>query len=321
MTRRIHSICTLICLAAGPAALPGSAGAQDSKPADLAFEVASVKPAVPPGREPIICLIPCSVGERLTVEGSRVNIRFMSLFNLMLTAYRIRAHQLSGPDWMRSQRFDIVAKMPDGGTREKVPEMLQALLAERFKLTIHRETKEQPVYALVVGKNGPKLQESAANADAPLPDTPGGRALYTPGGDARMDANGNVSVTGGVLGPIRGGRGADGAPQFELLKVTMAGLAQLVTPHVERPVVDMTGLTGSYRFVFALPPPGAGGGGGRKGPGDAPSGDRTDAAPPTNPFDDAIFKAIENVGLKLEARKAPVETIVVDHLEKAPTDN
>src|SRR5215831_17919955 len=123
-----------------------------------AFEVAAVKTAADPGRQPMFCIIPCSPGERLTVEGSRVDIRFMTLRKLIVTAYRIKPHQLSGPNWMQQQRFDITAKMPDGASRDQVPEMLQALLADRFKLTIHRDTKEHSVYALVPGKNGVKLK-------------------------------------------------------------------------------------------------------------------------------------------------------------------
>jgi uncharacterized protein (TIGR03435 family) len=263
-----------------------------------AFEVVSIKAAVHLGRLPMICLTPCTPGERLSVDGSRVDIRFMSLYRLMLTAYRIQPYQLSGPDWMRnSQRFDIMAKIPDGVSKDEVPEMLQALLAERFKLSIHRENKEQPVYALVVGKNGPKLKQSAADADALLPNTPGGRGLYTPQGEARIDANGDLVVTGGPFGPMRGDR---------LLKVSMKGLAELLSgQHLDRPVIDMTGLKGDYQIAWEGPAP----------------------LPPGSvgfvPFDlgEAIIAATEKAGLKLEKSKAPIEMIVVDHLEKMPSEN
>src|ERR1039458_5970133 len=90
-----------------------------------------------------------------------------SLKRLILTAYKLKPYQVSGPDWMDSVRFDILSKIPEGGTKDQVPEMLQALLAERFKLTAHRETKEQPVYGLVVGKDGPKLKPSVPDAARP----------------------------------------------------------------------------------------------------------------------------------------------------------
>jgi uncharacterized protein (TIGR03435 family) len=286
-----------------------------------AFDVASVKPKVDPGMTPMICLVPCSPGERLTVEGARVDIRYMSLSRLLLTAYRLKPYQLSGPDWMKTQRFDILAKIPEGGSKDKVPEMLQSLLAERFKLAVHRENKEQPVYALVVGKNGQKLQAPAADADAPLPNTPGARGLYTPGGEASVDANGNVAITGGALGPMRGGRGSDGGMKMDMLKITMSGLADLLTPHEDRPVVDMTSLKGAYRFTFVIVAPS--GESGRKGgpPADGAGGRDGGADPPRDIFGDALFQALERAGLKLEKSKAPVATIVVDHLEKTPTEN
>src|ERR1039458_4394329 len=131
----------------------------------LAFEVASVKATGTPATEPMFCIVPCVSGERQTVVGSRVDIRYTSLQTLLLTAYRIKSNQLSGPDWMQSQRFDIAAKLPGGVSKDRVPEMLQALLAERFKLSVHRDRKEQTVYALVVGKSGSKLQESSGESD------------------------------------------------------------------------------------------------------------------------------------------------------------
>jgi len=292
-----------------------------------AFDVASVKPAANPGMAPMICLVPCSPGERLTVEGARVDVRYMSLSRLILTAYRLKPYQLSGPDWMKTQRFDILAKIPEGGSKDMVPEMLQLLLAERFKLAIHRENKEQPVYALTVGKNGQKLQAPAADADAPLPNAPGGRGLYTPGGEASVDANGNVAVTGGALGPMRGGRGSDGGMKMDMLKITMSGLADLLTPHEDRPVVDTTNLTGAYRFTFEILQPTPSGDGGRKGgpPADGAGGRDGGGGPgadaPRDIFGDALFQALEKAGLKLEKSKAPIATIIVDHLEKTPTEN
>jgi uncharacterized protein (TIGR03435 family) len=291
------------------------------------FDVASVKPAVAPAIEPMFCIVPCAPGERLTVTGSRVDIRFMSLQRLILTAYRLKPHQLSGPSWMSAERFDILAKLPDGGSKDAIPEMLQALLADRFKLTVHRENKEQPVFALVSGKTGAKLQEAAADADAPAAERPGSRALYTPQGEA-SELNGNLVVTGGPFGPIRAGRGSQEGFKMEFLKLTMPGLAELLTPQVDRPVIDMTGLKGSYYFSWAVRPPTGDGGEGRKGmvkgggpPEGGRGGDGADAGLRQNPMAEAMFAAIAKAGLKLERHRAPVETTVVDHLEKAPTAN
>lgn len=105
----------------------------------------------------------------------------------------------------------------------------------------------------------------------------------------------------------------------------MAGLADLLAPHEDHAVVDMTNLPGSYSFVWEDSGPAGGGTGGRKagGPPDGgrAGGDDSDAAPRRDPLGDALFAAIERAGLKLEPRKAPVETIVVDRLEKTPTEN
>src|SRR5207249_5172791 len=84
----------------------------------------------------------------------------VSLRDLIRRVYEVKEYQVSGPDWMKSARFDIVAKIPSDTPKEQVPLMLQTLLAERFKLAIHRETKDLPMYALVVGRNGPKMKES-----------------------------------------------------------------------------------------------------------------------------------------------------------------
>jgi uncharacterized protein (TIGR03435 family) len=324
------------CLALGLpvmfiAAAVGLAEPQESKPPAqaLAFEVASVRPAAEPGRVPMFCIIPCAPGERLSVEGSRVDIRYMSLYQLIVRAYRIKLfHQLTGPDWMRSQRFDIMAKIPEGVSKDRVPEMLQNLLAERFKLSIHFDHKEQPVYALIVGKNGSKLREASADADASVPASPGDRTMYSGQGDARMLEGGNVVVTGGTLGPIQVARGTRGL-RMEFSKLTMGGLTELLAPHEDHPVVDMTNLRGTYVFVWEdnppLPPEGGSGerGGKRSGPPDGgrSGGDSLEAGPPRDPLGDSLFAAIEKAGLKLESRKAPVEVIVVDHLEKTPTEN
>lgn len=263
-----------------------------------AFEVASIKTAVDPGTAPMICLTPCTPGERLSVDGSRADIRYMSLRRLILTAYRVQPYQLSGPDWLKdSQRFDIVAKISNGASKAQIPEMLQALLAERFKLSVHRESNQQAVYALVVGKNGSTLEPSKADADAPLPETPGGRGLYTPQGEARVEPNGELVVVGGPYGPMRGSK---------LLKISMPGLAELLSGlHLDRPVIDMTNLMGNYQVAW-------------EGPAPLPPGSRGFI-----PFDlgESLITALEKAGLKLEKTKAPVEMIVVDHLEKMATEN
>ena len=125
---------------------------------DLKFEVASVKPAAPPAGGVIR---PGPQGGPGSADPARLTYSFSTLRDLLVDAYSVKRSQISGaPNWLDSVRFDIVAKVPEGATKEQAKVMLQNLLAERFKLTLHRETKELPVYALVVAKNGPRLEVS-----------------------------------------------------------------------------------------------------------------------------------------------------------------
>ncbi len=311
--------------------------AAETKPAGLQFEVASIKPAAPPNPAAIQA---GKLHVGMNVDQARVDIGFMSLADLMTLAFKVKQYQISGPDWMGAQRFDILAKMPEGATKDDVPQMLQALLAERFKLTFHRDSKEQPVYALIVGKNGPKLK------DAP-PDEP------DPPADAK-DPKGTMTVNTGN-GAIRitqtgeGGAGAviksketgttrmsmsNGMMHLELSKASMAQFADMLSRFMDKPVVDMTELKGNYQVALDLSmddlrsvarkagmniPAGAGAGpaaAGGAAPG-APAG--ADAA--SEPSGASIFQAVQQFGLKLESRKLPVELIVIDHLDKAPTEN
>jgi uncharacterized protein (TIGR03435 family) len=294
-------------------------------PAPPAFEVASIKPAGP------INPVDVAAGKLhvgMTISAGRVDIASLTLTNLIGIAYNKKAYQIAGPSWMTTERFDVLAKLPEGATREQVPEMLQALLAERFKLAIHKDSKEQSVYALVVGRNGPKLKEAEPDAAAPS----GGTAAGAPAPvsiSGRPDAKGGVVVSGGQAGPMRMEMGPNGAMHMEMKQVTMSGFADMLARFVDRPVVDRTELKGNYQVALDLsmevisgmarsagvmmPGRGAAGGGeaGRGAPADAAS----------DPSGTSIFASVQQLGLKLEPRKMPVELIVVDHLEKAPTEN
>jgi hypothetical protein len=105
----------------------------------------------------------------MRMSADRVEFESASLSSLIRLAYKVEDYQVSGPDFMDRARFDITAMMPGGAGEEQVPEMLQALLVERFKLAVRKETTEETVYALVVGKDGPKLKESEP-AKISMPD-------------------------------------------------------------------------------------------------------------------------------------------------------
>jgi uncharacterized protein (TIGR03435 family) len=212
--------------------------------------------------------------------------------------------QLRGPDWLKTQRFTITATLPPGTTKDNFKLMLQNLLAERFKLTLHRETKEIPGYALQVGKNGPKLKESA--------DTTDGASARPEHFD--VDKNGFRVFPPGVAGVTS--YVVDGATRLTASKLTVARWADMLGNILASPVVDQTGLAGKYDFHLEFVRPVAAGGRGGAMP----------QTPVTDPADDhgvpSLIAAVQSqLGLKLEARKVPWDTLVIDHVEKVPTEN
>jgi uncharacterized protein (TIGR03435 family) len=295
-----------------------------------AFEVASIRPVGDSPRplgEGFFCPFVCVNVGRLKIEGTRVDIASMALDELLTRAYRIRSDQLSGPDWMRNQRFDILANIPERVSSSQVPQMLQALLVERFHLAAHRETRDQPIYALVVDKNGPMLKETTEAVPA---GAPGDRTLNSPQGpiEARQTING-MMITRGPWGPMRMPftRSGENRPEIELLQVTMPLLADALTQFMDRPVIDRTNLKGTYEVAiwsqdihaFAVAKRAALGPPRPFTTPDAPNAPGNLASDPSG--NSTIFKTLEKLGLKLERTKAPVEILVVDHLEKSPTEN
>jgi uncharacterized protein (TIGR03435 family) len=235
----------------------------------------------------------------------------MSLRNLVMQAYNLRPYQLTGPQWLDSSRFEVTVKIPEGTTREQFRLMLQSMLEERFKLTFHNESKEMPIYELVVAKNGPKLKE-AAPPPAPNPDgPPAGPPAARPFGPPKIGADGFP-----VLAPDQrqGMIMMNGKARSRSSNQTLDQVAGLLSGQVGRPVTNATGLTGKYDYeifwasegsVRAAPPSSEAG---------APAA--SEESGPT------IFMAVqEQLGLKLVEKKGPVQVMVVDHLEKSPTEN
>jgi uncharacterized protein (TIGR03435 family) len=287
------------------------------QPSKLEFEVASIKPVNQPMGRTIIG----SRGGPGTPDPTRVEYMGLPLKALITMAYDIKQYQLTGPAWLDDPqtRFDITARVPEGAAKDDVKIMLQNLLADRFKLTVHHETKDLPLYELTVGKNGHKMKSSVEDPDAskqqgPPPLDKDGRPQIVPGRPAMlmMMRPGGIRMTGGVR--------------------TMTDLANALSNMVGSSVVDKTGLPGTYDFVLEFAPePGQGGifGGpllpppppppaGAAGPGAGP-----ETAGPNNQTDLAnLFTAIqEQLGLKLDKKKGPLDTVVVDRLERTPTEN
>ena len=229
-----------------------------------------------------------------------------------------------------------MAKLPEGANKDQVPEMLQALLADRFKLTIHRDTKDHAVYALIVGKSGPKMKESPPDvetpADAPPPKEEKG-TMSVDTGQGKMSIKADPGGGGAIVkGPNRMTQKvtmSNGIMHGELNKASMDQMVEMLSRFVDRPVLNMTDLKGNYQIALDMtmedimkvarsagmnmpgPAPGGGGGGGDTKPGDSAS----------DPGESSIFRSVQDMGLKLDARKAPLELIVVDHVEKMPTEN
>jgi uncharacterized protein (TIGR03435 family) len=285
------------------------------------FEVASIKPS-----EPITpAMVQAGkIHAGMRIDGVRVDIGNFSLAQLIAKAYDIKAYQLQGLAWMvpTAQRFDIVANLPPGATKEQVPEMLQALLAERFKLVVHKESKDQKIYALVVGKGGIKMKETEKPAGSEGGATPGvtGSSSVT----INQSKGGAAEVSNGAglrqkMSPSPDGKSI----RFEITKASMPLLAEGLTPLVDRPIVDMTELAGEYDMSFDISRDdllNAARQAGANVPATAPNPSASPADAASDPTG-SVFTAIQSLGLKLEPRKAPLVMIVVDKAEKMPTEN
>jgi uncharacterized protein (TIGR03435 family) len=279
----------VLTLGAAPAVF-GQASAPKAE-----FEVASVKASAPISNGQL------NIG--VHIDGAMVRCNYLTLRNYLTMAYDVKDYQIVAPDWITGEHYDIVAKLPEGGSAEKsLRGMMASLLADRFKLVMHRETRELPAYALVVAKGGLKVKE--------LPPDP----------DAADEGKVDVNVTGGGRGGtvVNLGNGSYisyGLNKLEAKKVTFASLMDSLAKFVDRPIVDMTDLKGRYDLTLEYSVDElrslvrASGGDGSRIPDFG--GDPTVS----------IFSSLEGIGLKLEPRKAPVEVIVIDHAEKTPTAN
>ena len=246
----------------------------------------------------------------MRIDGAQVHVAALPMSEYIRIAFDVRSHQVSGPPWISSDRFDIDAKLPAGATSAQVPAMLRALLEDRFRLKTHREERSYDVYSLTTAGAAVKLKEDPLDPETAA--GPGGRAL-------------NVTAQGSAAGVyIDIGRGA----YFSLLpdhmeahKISMHALVVALERFLDRPVVDATALTGTYdldvpltreeyrallvqsavNHGVTLPPESlralqAGGG-------------------------ESLSGAMRAAGLKLESRKAPLDTVVVDSILKTPSDN
>jgi uncharacterized protein (TIGR03435 family) len=258
------------------------------------FEVASIKPSTL--TSPIGSPVPILQGGPGTADPGQISYRGVALGNLIYTAFGVKPFQVSAPSQMNSERYDIIAKIPPGATPEQFKLMLQNLLADRFNLRFHHESRVLPVYALVVGKNGPKLRESAKiAANSEPPQTP---KVSGP------DENGFPVLPPSYTGVV--GRPSNGHMHLTGQRAPLSQLYQMLGNQLDHPIVDETGLTGEYDFKLDFE--------WRFTRGTQPADNATDPAP-------SVFAALETLGLKLEAKKVPFDVLVIDRINKSPTAN
>ena len=203
-------------IALGLALLVQPLAPSQTSPPPPAFEVASVKPGgtLPIPRPSAKGLK--STGIWISEDPGRITYLNTTLIPVLTRAYQVKRHQINGPAWLDSEKYDIVATVPKGALKEQIPAMLQNLLADRFKMTVRVETRQEKIYALVVGKNGPRLKESKE------PDARG----------VSFDAQGHV----------------------QFLAYSLADFAEFLTNTLDRSVVDMTGLQAHYDIFTELDP-------------------------------------------------------------------
>jgi uncharacterized protein (TIGR03435 family) len=273
---------------------------QQGPPPDpnLRFEVASVKAAEPSGGGMMMRLMPGAF------ETVGVPLRLLLRQALEKPEYQI----LGAPGWVDSERYTVAAKAASGAPPNAIAVMLINLLKDRFQMATHAETRELPIFNLVVaradGRLGPGLKESSAECRAGRaagPGTTNGRG-GGPGGPPMFDPNAAIPC-----GSMRTGPGMLGAGGRSI-----AQLVQMLSGSTGRPVVDKTGLTSLYDFSLRFAPEPASFPGGQPPPG---------VLPPPDPDAPNLYTAVqEQLGLKLESARGPVEVVVIDRIEKPTVD-
>lgn len=269
------------------------------------FEAASVKPAV---QTTGVRVRPSQSGGPGSSDPTLFAARNWSLTVLIVTAYDLKYYQFYGQPWMDSSLFDVAAKVPQGTTQEQFRLMMQNLLADRFKLKVHHESKELPLYQLVVAKNGPTFLTEAGKPE----EEPGTAAVAPPRGRAKvvLDENGFPVLQPG--GPPMLST-PDGHARMRATQETMEQFVNFLSFQVDKPVINATGLTGRYDFILSWvgdPIP------------SLPAGRVGAQEPNLQASGLGLMGAIQKqLGLRLESRKGPIDILVVDHAERAPTVN
>jgi uncharacterized protein (TIGR03435 family) len=282
----------------------------------LAFEVASVRPAAP--LTGVEALIFQQRGGPESADPGQISYTNIPLQRLVMIAYGIsEPYEISAPGWLDDEKYDIVAKLDPGSTRDQLKVMLQNLLAERFGMTVHHETKNLSIYELVIAKGGSKLKEVIETpGTSPTPADTAGRGV------ASIDGNGVRQRAPGQIGLSMIRLGGP-STRFSARQQAISALAQVLQNPLGRTVVDGTGLRGKYDFNLdwtrdARTSANVRNSGGA--PVSPPVLGTTDSQTDVGPPD--LFTALQQqLGLKLEEKKGSVDVVVVDRAERIPTKN
>ena len=277
--KRMSYVCALSC---------GAVLSQSPQPP--VFEAASVKSMAPTGGRVRTSMR----GGPGTSDTGRIVFTNVTLMSVLLRAYDVKPYQARGPDWLSSERYEITATIPPDTTKEQFNLMLQRLLADRFHLALHHETKELQGYELVRGKTGTKLRPSAeVGPDVQPTEAP------------KTDANGFPQLSAPGLVMMEGVQGTTVVSFLTARAQPLSALVEILSKEFRLPVTDGTGLTGKFDFTLEFAP---------QAPGElAP--ETTDSAP------NLVTALPQQLGLKLDPKKIPVDILIIDRADKVPTEN
>ncbi|HLW77947.1 MAG TPA: TIGR03435 family protein [Bryobacteraceae bacterium] len=270
--------------------------AQDNGPS---FEVASIRPAEPVTQARAIQAHAGATDPRL-VTYLRIPMK-----SLLVLAFKAKLYELAAPDWADREVYEIHATIPEGASREQLDAMMRNLLVERFGLQFHREHRQMSAYELVVAKGGLKMRESGpSTGDGPVTVDRGSGPVLA----MSKDKDGLSQLPPGRKGMIVFGVGP-GKLRYTARMQDMKGIVMMCENNTHEPVIDKTGLTGTYDFNLDFSR------GGSPAPaGSAPLADAPESAPP-------FEVAIESLGLRLQSVKTQIEVVVVDRLNKVASEN
>ncbi len=268
------------------------------------FEVATVKPVSPSGRQSyfqnsVMADVMVASGGPGTKDPGQINYPAVNLRMLLARAYDMKRYQVVGPSWLDTEFYNIVAKLPPGTTKEQLGPMLQRLVTERFRMETHRESRSMRVYTLTVAKGGPRLPPASAAAKAEAEksgreDRQAALEQAVKAARARVRESSDAALSG---------------PTFHLARLgaTVAEFARLLSQNLNEPVIDQTGVEGKYNFDLNW------------------TSDEQmifTGQPMYWPAGSRLFSAMrDQLGLNLEPGKGPVEVLVIDKAEKTPTEN